>query len=131
MTWVRAVYKIPELKHIFLVVTNLDDKNYLSKDTEKKKKYFERVLQNKYSESKKKYLEWKIKPILEKDFLEIIEEHTGKMIGSTNPNIENSEEMELLSINLKTSTSLLGTFSICTSKILNKVSNDDIIEVFV
>lgn len=131
MTWVRAIYKIPELRHIFLVVALPEDRPNLSKESEKQKKHLEHILRSKYLGKEKKYPEWKLKLIQEDDFLEIIEEQAGTMRGLTNPSIENSEHMELLAINLQTPKSRPDPLSLLTPKVLGRVSNDDIIEVFV
>jgi hypothetical protein len=126
-----ATYKIPEMRHIFLVFALDGDKSNRSTESEKQKKCLASVLDNKYLETEKKNRPWRIRLIHEDDFLEIIQEQTGIVKCLTNPTIENSEYMELLAINIKTEMPHHDSLASCTPKVLDRVSKDDVIEFFI
>lgn len=76
--------------------------------------------------------QWKVKLIHEDDFLMSLESLQSKLLESTNQPFRSPENMELLAINLvQTPRSSPETLSSITPKVLSRIPDEDIIEVFV
>jgi len=75
---------------------------------------------------------WRIKLVLEDDFLESLKTLRDQLLESSNQTFDIPESIDLLSINLaKSSLSSPEKFSSVTLKVLSQVPEEDIIEVFV
>jgi hypothetical protein len=88
----------------------------------------EHILLGKDHMPSKTGLKWTIKIVQEDDFLSSLQAQQSRMKVSTNQSLRNPEDMELLAINLlKTPESLSSN----SPKILSRIPDEDIIEVFV
>jgi len=130
---VRAVYKLPELRQIILITSpcKIQDSPKLSRLHKQGKEVLEDIRNCKGRISPKRDQKWSIKVVLEEDFLQAIEGLQEIKLLGPNQSYDNSENMELLAINLLQTPSKSSDLSFNTPKILSKVPNEDIIEVFV
>lgn len=134
MVSIKAAYKIPDVRHVFLIVDSLDpflDSSQLSQESKKRKECFERILRSKDRRCPKATQQWTLKIMLEHDFLMAIKQNNPTGQVSANQTYGSPEDLELLAINLvKTPESSLDrTFN--TPKVLSLLPDEDIIEVFI
>ena len=129
MIVVKALYHLPAIRHLILVVPCVS----ITRDCPKQshlssKQEIEHILLGKHHMPSKKSLKWTIKIVREDDFLSSLLAQQSRVKVCPNQSLRNPENMELLAINLvKTPESLSSN----TPKILSRVSDEDIIEVFV
>lgn len=134
MTSIIATYRLPSVRHVFLIVSppcDLLDSLSLSEEIRLGREYFERIHRSKDRKRPKVNLRWTIKIVCIHDFLEAIKQHIPKGIVLPSQSSHNPEELELLTINLlKNHQSVLDrTFD--TPKVLSAIPDEDIIEVFI
>lgn len=125
---VKAIYKIPALKHAFFIVSSLDEFSEKSEETQKSKirmEYFEHILHSKDCTLPIEIQQWTLKVMSHTDFVSAIKRRNP--IGQVLSNQTSCEdpELELLAINLTKNSSGLET------KELSFTEDADIIEVFI
>lgn len=134
MLSIIGVYKLPVLRHIFLIVDSLHDflDNLMQSEANKiRKGYFERILRSKDHRVPKADLQWTIRVVCVHDFLEAIKLSIPIGTVSTNQTCQNPEELELLAINLVKTHPPSRDKPFDTPKVLSRVHDEDIIEVFI
>lgn len=134
MLLVKGIYKLPEIRHIFIVVPSAsiaNDNPKLLLRNKERREYFERTVLSKDRMTKLTSLKWTIRIIREDDFLMSVGELTKRPEVSSNPSFDNPESMELLAINLLKTPLSSPDLSLHTPKVLSKVLDEDIIEVFI
>lgn len=101
------------------------------RENRKKREYFEHILQLKDRMNPKEAPLWRLKLVLEDDFLLAIERYRPTEKVSSSQSLGNPEKLELLSVNLlKTLVDpLYETYE--TPKFLGSVREEDIIQVFI
>lgn len=129
------MYSIPARKEILLIAsyspnTALDSPKP-SEHRIGQKEEIERIRRDTRRKLPKTDLKWTIRIIPEDDFLKSIPSLEYKNPATTNQSFDNSESMELLAINLLKTPRPSNDLSCNTPKILSKVPNEDIIEVFI
>jgi len=122
-----GIYKLPVIKHAFLIVSSLDefsDSSQPSPESKRRMGYFGHILRSKENKKTKATLQWTLKVVSEKDFLTVLRQQHPKGLISSNQSSHDPEYLELLAINLlKTSKG--------ESKTLSLIPDDDVIEVFI
>ena len=131
MIWVTAIYKLPVIKHIFLIVASDDGRPNLSSRNCIQKEEFAGILRDKDREIDSPGSKWTTKLIHSDDFLSALEDQGNLRIDLSNPSFDSSEHMELLAINLQPQKSCPDPLSMFTPKVLSRVPDEDIIEVMV
>lgn len=133
MTTIRGIYKIPAIKHTFLIVDSLEDvsdSTPLYRESKRRMAHFEHILRSKDRTCPKVALQWKWTLVEEQDFLRVLERSMPTKEVSSNQSCYSPEHLELLAINLlRTRDSLV--FPHDTPKVLSCVPDEDIIEVFI
>ena len=133
MIYLKAVYRIPQIKHVFFIMSFSDevlDNSMLSLQNKKRREYFEHILQSKHHIKPIEAQQWRLKTMLESDLVKAIEHYTPKELESSNPSYSDPESLELLTINLLKKEYPEDDFY-HTYKGLGRIQNEDIIEVFV
>lgn len=129
---ITGIYKLPEIKHAFLIVASLDefsDNSKLSQESKRRMEYFEHILRSKENKKTKDIPQWTLKVVSEKDFLTVLKQQHPKGLISSNQSSPNPEYLELLAINLlKTSK---NESELKQRKTLSLIPDEDIIEVFI
>lgn len=132
---IRAVYKIPEAKHMFFIVEPLDDSScdYLAESpgSKRRREYFEHILRSRDRSNPKAIQQWTLGIVPADDFLSAIEQNTPKELVSSNQSSQNPEKLELLAINLVKTPPNSSDWTLRTPKVLCAVPDEDIIEVFI
>jgi hypothetical protein len=132
---VSAVYRLPAIRHLILVISHSSNWNGSSTPSirsKKRREDLEHILLGKDRMPPIKSQQWKVKLIHEDDFLMSLESLQSKLLESTNQPFRSPENMELLAINLvQTPRSSPETLSSITPKVLSRIPDEDIIEVFV
>jgi hypothetical protein len=132
---IRAIYRIPSQKSVFFVLStpeNSSDNPTLSSPcTERGKKRFDRILQDKNLEESKKCLKWTATILLESDFLVSLRKPEEIKEELSSPSFHNPVCMELLTINLSKNPQHPSETSFNTPKTLNMLPSEDIIEIFI
>lgn len=134
MISIRAVYKIPEVNHVFFIVEPLDSTcDYLeeSQGRRKRMEYFEQILRSKDRSNPKVTQPWTLGIVPVDDFLSAIERNTPKELVSSNQSSQNPEKLELLAINLTKTLPNSSDWTLKTPKALCMIPDEDIIEVFI
>lgn len=133
MVRIKAMYRIPSKKEFWLISSyqnTVQDSPKLSQDRTQEKERIEHIPRNILNMLPNKNLKWTIRIIPENDFLLSILSLECKTQAITNQSSDNSESMELLAINLLENPLPSNDLSYNTPKILSKVQDEDIIEVF-
>lgn len=134
MISIRAVYKIPETRHVFFIVEPLDSTcDYLkeSQGRKRRKEYFEHILRSKDHSTPKATQPWTLRIVPVDDFLSAIEQNTPRELISSNQSSQNPEKLELLAINLTKTFPNSSDWTLQTPKALCAIPDEDIIEVFI
>lgn len=134
MISIRAVYKIPETRHVFFIVEPLDSTcDYLkeSQGRKRRREYFEHILRSKDRSSPTAFQQWTLRIVPEDDFLSAIEQNTPRELVSSNQSSQNPEKLELLAINLIKTLPNSDDWTSKTPKALCVIPDEDIIEVFI
>ena len=87
MISIRAVYKIPETRHVFFIVEPLDSTcDYLkeSQGRKRRREYFEHILRSKDRSTPKATQPWTLRIVPVDDFLSAIEQNTPRELISSN-----------------------------------------------
>lgn len=116
---IKAIYKIPEMRYVFVIFSSIDE--VYSSELDIKMKFHE-IIHSKYSKIPIKNQSWKIKLISQEDFLSAIPQHKSL---NNQTSYANPESMELLAINIS------KTQSDISKKELSFVDDLDLIEVFI
>jgi hypothetical protein len=133
MLTIKAHYTIPSLRHTFMVIPSLPMENktpYLLLQNSKRKSYFERAVLAKDCMYNEQNVHFTNKVIAEDDFLESLAEMSS-MCFSKNMLFDSPEELDLLSINLVKGKECPTNPSFASKKLLCRVLEEDIIEVFI
>jgi hypothetical protein len=134
MISIRAIYKIPEARHVFFIVEPLDSScDYLqgSQARKRRREYFEHILRSKGRSSPKVTQPWTLRIMPADDFLSAIEQNTPRELVSSNQSSQNPEKLELLAINLTKTLPNSSDWTLQTPKALCAIPDEDIIEVFI
>ena len=134
MISIRAVYKIPETRHVFFIVEPLDSTcDYLkeSQGRKRRREYFEHILRSKDRSTPKATQPWTLRIVPVDDFLSAIEQNTPIELVSSNQSSQNPEKLELLAINLTKTLPNSSDWTLQTPKALCAIPDEDIIEVFI
>ena len=135
MIWIRVFYyTMPSLKHIFIVVYSLSsssDNPKLLPRNRTSKEYFDCTVQSKLHEYNNTNIKWTIRTIHVDDFLSSIASLTSMPQSRSNLFFHSPECMELLTINLSKIPPSLLDLSLDTPKVLSKISEEDVIEIFI
>ena len=134
MISIRAVYKIPETRHVFFIVEPLDSTcDYLkeSQGRKRRREYFEHILRSKDRSTPKATQPWTLRIVPVDDFLSAIEQNTPRELISSNQSSQNPEKLELLAINLTKTLPNSSDWTLQTPKALCAIPDEDIIEVFI
>ena len=130
--WIKAIYKLPQLKHMFFIVAPLEESSVIEQPllgSKRKREYFERILRSKDHIGPREAQQWTLKIVSESDFSKVLEQHRPIGQELSNPSSHSPEYLELLAINLlKTPASSRASQN---SKVLSVVPDEDIIEVFI
>jgi hypothetical protein len=131
---IRGIYKLPAIKHTFLIFASPDGDEQIDsrlKENRKRREYFEHILECKHHMLPKEVLLWRLKIVSEDDFLSVIRQHktTDQVLSSQSSNYP--EKLELLAINLLKTPVRLPSEPCETPKFLCNVPDEDIIEVFI
>jgi hypothetical protein len=117
MISIIAVYKIPSVKHAFLIVQSFDDLIPL-KEKMKRMEYFDHILHFKDNFPLGSVKQWTIKILHEIEFLTVLKK-----------NKSSPQTLELLTVNLLKQTDLhCETYS---DKCVEVISNEDVIDIFI
>lgn len=125
---VKAIYKIPALKHAFIIVSSLDefdDKPRSNQESRTRTEYFEHILRLKYNNQPKEVLPWTLKVMSHEDLLSALKRNKPTRLKSPNQTSSDNSELELLAINL------VKTECGVETKELSFIEDTDIIEVFI
>lgn len=125
---VKAIYKIPDLRQIFLIVPSLDelsDKSQTNQESKTQTEYLEHILHEKSCILPIEIQQWTLKVMSHKDFVSAIKQRNPKGQVLSNQSSLNDPELELLAINL------IKTSSDNESKNLSFIDESEIIEVFI
>ena len=131
---IRALYRLPARKEILVIASfPYTDQNSpkLSELRKLRIESLEHTLKNKHCMRNNQDQQWTIRIIPEDDFLLSLSSQENIMQVTTNQPFRNSEDMELLAINLLKTPRSSTDLSYNTPKILSKVLDEDIIEVFI
>lgn len=133
MYWIKGVYEIPSLNHVFLVVA--DDQNRLSlantsQIRQKKISYFDKMLQQKDNNIFSQDAPWKVRVLREIEFLAVLNIQKNRRCESLTQSFSISDYMDMLAMNL-VKTSFASSQSLVSPKMLDIISDDDVIEVFI
>lgn len=134
MISIRAIYKIPEAKHVFFIVESPEkpcDCLEASQARKRRTEYFEHILQSKGRNNPKVPQRWTLKIVPADDFLSAIERNTPRELISSNQSSQNPEKLELLAINLTKTLPNSSDWTFKTPKALCAIPDEDIIEVFI
>lgn len=134
MISIRAVYKIPELKHMFFIVEPLGSSYDCLKESlgsKKRREYIEQILRSKDRSIPKETQQWTLKIVPADDFLSAIEQNKPRELVSSNQSSQNPEKLELLAINLTKTPPNSSDWTLKTPKALSVIPDEDIIEVFI
>ena len=134
MKSIVALYKIPELRHVFCIIKPPDspcDCSEASQARKRRREYFEHILRSKDHSSPKVTQLWTLKIVPEDDFLSAIEQNTPRELVSSNQSSQNPEKLELLAINLTKTLPNSSDWTLQTPKALCAIPDEDIIEVFI
>ncbi len=134
MIKIKGIYKLPAVKHIFFIVSSLQefsDGARSSKESKRRMEYFERILQSKDHTPPKVTPLWKLKVMCETDFLSALKQYNPTGRVSSNRSCHNPEDLELLAINLCKTPLSSPEKTFHTPKVLSVVPDEDIIEVFI
>jgi hypothetical protein len=126
---IKGIYKIPEIKHAFFIVSSQNESGEtqsLLPQNKKRKEYFEHILKWKGRIDPKEAQSWKLRIVSETEFLEALEQSMSTNQVLPSQSSEPSESLELVAINLvKTSDDS------AERKQLGFIENEDVIEVFI
>lgn len=129
-----GIYKLPQVKHIFFIVSELhvfDDLQESMLESKRRMEYFEHILRCKDYMPPKAIPRWRLKVMTQNDLLTVLAQHNTKEKSSSNLTFQSPEEMEMLAINLFGSCNDENSCSYKTSKNAGVLYDDDIIEVFI
>lgn len=125
---VKAIYKIPALKHAFIIVSSLDEFSENSssfQESRTRTEYLERILRSKNCTQPKAIRPWTLKVMSQSDFLLALRRHKPTLEVLPSQTSYDDPELELLAINL------VKTESGLEQKELSFTEEADIIEVFI
>lgn len=131
---IRGIYKLPAIKHTFLILMSPDGENEIGGgylENRKRREYFEHILESKDRMLPTEVLLWRLKVVSEDDFLSAIRQQTPTDRVSSSQSLDNPEMLELLAINLLRTPERLPCDTCETTKFLCTVPDEDIIEVFI
>jgi hypothetical protein len=134
MISIRAIYKIPEVKCVFIIVDALDllyDYLKESQESKKRKEYSEHIVQYKHHKDPKDTQQWKLKIMPVDDFLSAIELNNSREQVLPNQSSQNPEKLELLCINLIKNLPDPSDWKFKTPKVLCDIPYEDILEIFI
>lgn len=132
--WIKGIYKLPELKHAFIIVSSLSefqDNSKLSKKSKRRVEYFEKILRSKDQKNQKSTRHWTLKVMSENDFVRVLSQNNKRESVSSNQPSHSPEYLELLAINLLRTSEDVSDWTYNTPKVLSSVPEEDIIEVFI
>lgn len=132
--FIRGIYKLPVLKHAFIIVDSLEglsDSLQPSQGHKKRMECFERILRSKDRSIPTDTQQWTLKIMSESDFVKVLEQHNPKGRVSSNQTSCNPEHLELLAINLLKAPEILSDWTLVSPKVLSSIPDEDIIEVFI
>ncbi len=125
---IKAIYKIPALRHAFLIVSSLDefcDNSPSSQENRTRTEYLERILRSKNCMQPKAIQQWTLKVMSQSDFVSALKRNKSTAGVLTNQTSYNDPELELLAINLNKNDPNNET------KELSFIEDSDVIEVFI
>lgn len=135
MIMVLAIYRIPSIKHLILVISHSSSWNDSSKLSDRNAQRIgdlENLLFEKHELPPEKRSLWKVKLIHIDDFLQSLENLLLRVLGATHKPLPDSENMELLAINLvKNPLTLREGLELASQKVLSNVNDEDEIQVFI
>jgi hypothetical protein len=129
---VVALYKIPSLKQVFVIVASQkasSDSSKPSKASKKRREYFVRVLLSKGQGDNTDIPKWSSKILPEADFLAVLEQYRPTARILTNQETTCPPSLEYLTITITRNLSNILVCQHFPEKVLNFVSPEDIIEV--
>lgn len=131
---VIGLYRLPQIKHEFLIVSSLEA--FLKgqqelKDYKKRMECIEHILQSKDCTPPKETQQWRAELVLEEDFLRVLKQRMPKVEVSSNLSSHKPICMELLTINLVKTPETSSDLTLSSPKELSVSKNEDIIEVFI
>lgn len=125
---IKAIYRIPALRHAFLIVSSLDefcDNSQAYQENKTHTEYLERILRSKNCTQPKAILPWTLKVMSQSDFVLALRRNRPTTEVLPSQTSYNDPELELLAINL------VKTESGLEKKELSFTEDADIIEVFI
>lgn len=131
MLSIKGIYTLPALKYVFFVISSFDECCDFFKEEEqidKRRKYLERIIRLKNCDNVTINKKWTLQVISESDLLSVIKHKQGGVSSIQSSHFP--DHLELLAMNLlKPSKSSDSPFY--TPKVLSRVPDEDIIEVFI
>lgn len=131
---IDAIYKIPATKHIFFIMSSLQEfstSQKLSLENKRRTECFEHILQSIDRMPPKAIPQWTLKIVCRNDFLSVLQHNMPKELVSSNQSFHNPEYLELLAINLLKTPENSCDFAFNTPKVLSAIPEEDIIEVYI
>lgn len=125
---IKAIYKIPALRHAFLIVSSLDefcDNSPSCQESKTRTEYLEHILRLKNYTQPKAIPQWTLKVMSQSDFVSALKRNKSTTEVLTNQSSFNDPELELLAINLT------KTDPNNEQKELSFMQDSDVIEVFI
>lgn len=130
---IKAIYRIPSIKHTFLIVGPHDTPSLKHLELEQigvEEESLEHILRWKDHIGPKEALRWTQRVVSFEEFLEVVEKCTPIGRVSSIQSSRNPEDLELLAINLL-KTPVSPSESLDSSKYLGFVPDEDVLEVFI
>ena len=134
MKWIKGIYTLPASKNVFLIMSDPhvhQRTESLIEGSKRAKRFLEDILVRKNKKLPKRNRQWTTTQVLEQDFLSSIKELTAKEGALSNPSYHDPIDIDLLTIN-----ALNCSYGSCeelfeTKKVLSRIPEHDIIEVFI
>lgn len=131
MYFIKALYRIPSIKEIFIILVSCDISDAEDKSKNKQRKqYLEHTLLAKEHTTPMPSQRWQKRLVALPDFLEVLKRHLTSTVGYP---IQSSKtpDFDLLSMNMIKEPNCQFDPSFKTKKILCEIPSQDIIEVFI
>ena len=134
MKWIKGIYTLPKSMNVFLIMSDPhvhQRPESLIEESKQAKKLLEHIVRGKNKKLPKGYRQWITTQVLEQDFLSSIKELTAKEGAISNPSYHDPIDIDLLTINVLKSSDDSCEELLESKKVLSRIPEHDIIEVFI